>query len=285
MASPTSAYQFAFNGWLFGGVGQGVQVLQVDGLEDVPTLRTQDESRGYADGMFSGRDFLNGRTITVTLQIMSDSLNPMQTYLQQLKQYLLSQQTGLGTLQLYLPNRGVQRVYARVRKRAITIDPDYVYGRAEAKVEFFCPDPRIYNDTATSSTIVANAGSVRTYSKTYNKTYSIASGGIGFTTVTQVGNYETWPTFSISGACGAPLITNVTTGQVLAFPTLTMLATDTFVVNTDLRTVVWNGGAARNLLSNTSSWFSLPPNVPTTFTLSAASGTPSATITFRDAFI
>ena len=33
MATPASNYVFAFNGWLFGGPGQGVQVLSVDGLE------------------------------------------------------------------------------------------------------------------------------------------------------------------------------------------------------------------------------------------------------------
>lgn len=285
MATPASPYTFAFNGWLFGGPGQGVQVLQVDGLEDVPTLRTQDESRGYTDGMFSGRDFLGGRVVTVNLQIMSDSLNPMQTYLTQLKQYLISQQTGLGTLQLYLPNRGVQRLYARVRRRSISIDPDYVYGRAEAKVEFFCPDPRIYNDLQSSASVTANAGSLRAYNRTYNMTYSIASGGTGFATVTQVGNYETWPVFTITGACSSPIITNVTTGQTLTFPTLTMTAADTLTVNSDLRTVLLNGGAARNLLGNTSSWWSLLPNVASTFTLSAAAGTPSATITFRDAYI
>ena len=79
MTTPGAPYTFAFNGWLFGGPGQGVQVLNIDGLEDVPTLRTQDESRGYSDGQFSGRDFLNGRSIVTTLQIMSDSVNPMQT--------------------------------------------------------------------------------------------------------------------------------------------------------------------------------------------------------------
>lgn len=285
MTTPGAPYTFAFNGWLFGGPGQGVQVLNIDGLEDVPTLRTQDESRGYSDGQFSGRDFLNGRSIVTTLQIMSDSVNPMQTYLLQLKNNLLSQTTGLGTLQMYLPNRGVQRVYARVRRRNIDIDPDYVYGRATAKVEFFCPDPRIYNDIETSSTFVANAGSLRTYNRTYNLTYSIAAAATGFTTVTQVGNYETWPVFTITGACTAPVITNVTTGQTLTFPSLTMSAGDTLTVNSDLRTVLLNGGAARNLLGNTSAWWSLPPNVATTFTLSAAAGTPSATITFRDAYI
>ena len=107
MTIPSGNYQFAFNGWAFGGLGQGVQVLQVDGLEDMPGLRVQDDNRGFSDGMFTGRDFLNGRVITFTLQVMNDSANTMQTYLAQLKANLVFQQSGTGTLQFQLPGRGV----------------------------------------------------------------------------------------------------------------------------------------------------------------------------------
>jgi len=292
MATPSQPYVFAFNGYLFGGVGQNVQVLSIEGLEDVPVLRTQDEGRGYADGMFTGRDFLNGRTITMSLQIMGDpsgaggTATSMQTYLQAMKTYLISQTSGTGLLQIYLPNRGVQRLNARVRRRSIKIDPEYTYGKAYATVEFFCPDPRIYNDTLSTSTLNPNAGNLRTYPTTFNMSYSVAGSSSIQVTLTNTGNYETYPTFTVSGgACTNPLITNITTGQRLSFPATTLTATDTLTVNTDIRTVLLNSGAARNLLGNNSSWFSLPANTPTTLTFSVASGTATLNITYRDAFI
>lgn len=289
MATPANTYVYAFNGWLFGGVdGAGVQVLAVDGLEDLPTLRTQDEGRGYSDGMFTGRDFLNGRTITMQLQIMGSGAgagSDMQTYLQQLKTYLISQTSGTGVLQIYLPSRGVQRLNARVRARSIRIDPNYTYGRAECTVQFFCPDPRIYNDTVSTFTLNPNGGSLRTYNRTYNKAYNVAGSGTTSATVTNTGNYETWGTFTITGTCTNPRLTNTTTGAFLSFPATTLTSTDRLVINTDLKTVTLNGGAARNLLGNASTWFSFPPNTPQTITYTVASGSALCNLSYRDAFI
>ena len=290
MPTPANPYVFAFNGWLFGGVdGGGVQVLSVDGLEDLPSLRTQDEGRGYQDGSFTGRDFLNGRTVTMVLQVMGSgygtAATSFQTYVQQMKANLLSQTQGTGVLQIYLPSRGVQRLNARVRRRSLRIDPSYTYGRAEAVVEFFCPDPRIYNDTQSTSTLNPTGGNLRAYNRTYNLSYGLAGTATQTVTLTNQGNYETWPVFTISGACTNPVITNLTTGQSLFFPAVTLGASDTLTVNTDLRTVLFNGGAARNLLGNQSQWFSLPATTPTTITYSVASGSGSCTITYRDAYI
>lgn len=290
MSTPANPYVFSFNGWLFGGIdGGGVQVLSVEGLEDIPNLRVQDENRGYADGMFTGRDFLNGRTVTMKLQIMgagTDASTQMQVYLGQLKQYLISQTQGTGVLQIYLPNRGVQRLNARVRRRAITIDPNYTYGRAEALVEFFCPDPRIYNDTATSVSFNPIGGGTRSYNKTYSFTYSGGSGGVSSASVTNQGNYTTFPSFTLVGACTNPVVTanNGSASLSLAF-NVSLGASDTLAVNTDLRTITLNGNAARNLLSNTSQWFGLAPQTPTTINYSVATGSGSCTFTFRDAYI
>ena len=87
----------------------------------------------------------------------------MQTYLAQLKANLVPQQQGTGVLQMYLPGRGLQRLNARVRKRALKLDPEYVYGRSEAMVEFFCPDPRIYADTASTLSLTPANGYGRVY--------------------------------------------------------------------------------------------------------------------------
>ena len=369
----TQNYQFAFGDgtgstqWVFGGPGAGVQVLQVDGLEGLPNLRTQDANRGYMDGSFSGRDFVDARVVTFQLQIMSDNTNSMQTYLAELQQYLMPQRSGMNVLQMYLPGgRGVRRLYGRVRKRQILIDPQYVYGRALATLEFYCPDPRIYNDTAASYTINSLSSSSRTYNRQYgysttsntigtgSKTFTVpaglgylsgqavtaqsqgtpsaymigtitsyssttlvvnipstagstggsgtftdwailgptyptaVSGSSGSQSVTNVGNYETWPTFSISTSstsCSGIIVSNYTTGDVLSFPNLTLGASDTLVLDSDLRTVLINGSPARNTMSVASRWFPLPPATKQIIGLSAATGTALCTISYRDAYI
>lgn len=296
MATPSQPYVFAFNGYLFGGVGQNVQVLSIEGLEDVPALRVQDEGRGYSDGMFTGRDFLNGRSVTMSLQIMGDpsgaggTATSMQTYLQEMKANLISQTSGTGVLQIYLPNRGVQRLNARVRRRSIKIDPDYSYGKAYAMVEFFCPDPRIYNDTASSFIFSSNSGWVRSYNKVYPMTYlSGGAGGQSSWTITNNGNYETFPVFTFTGTSPSPTtgvqIRNSTTSQTLSFPTVALGANDVLIVDADMKTITLNGAAARNLLANSSQWFSFPAKTPTTLTYSTLSGTGACTMTYRDAYI
>lgn len=66
-------YSFAFNGYVFGGGSSMHQILDVSGLESLPSIRNQDDNRGYADGMFSGNDFLSGREITITVLTTGNS--------------------------------------------------------------------------------------------------------------------------------------------------------------------------------------------------------------------
>lgn len=302
-SAPFAAYGFAFgdggsNQFLFGGPASGsnpapgVQVLQVEGLESFPGLRTQDLGRGYMDGAFTGRDFVDSRTITFTLQIMSDANHTMQYYLGELQKYLMVQRTGTSVLQVYFPGtespyaRGVRRLYGRVRRRQITMDPNYVYGRAIAMLEFYCPDPRVYNDSVSSYTISSLAAYGRTYNRTYPLTYvTVIPGSTGNVTVTNAGNYETWPTFTITGDCVAPILTNTTTGDVLSFPNLTLGASDVLAIDSDLRTVVINGVPSRNTMTAVSRWFPLPPQTAQTLALSTTSGTASCVVTYRDAYI
>jgi hypothetical protein len=71
--SSLANYSFAFNGYVFGGSNSMHQILAVDGLEALPGIRNQDDNRGYADGMFTGNDFLSGRDITITVLTLGNS--------------------------------------------------------------------------------------------------------------------------------------------------------------------------------------------------------------------
>lgn len=283
MATPSSNYQFGFNGWLFGGAGQGVQVLAVDGLESQPDLRVQDDIRGYLDGYFSGRDFLNGRNLTFTLQVMNDANGSMQTYLAQLKANLTPQQTGTGSLQFILPGRNLQLLNARVRKREIVLDPEYVYGRSIAHVEMFCPDPRIYDNATQTLNLTPSSGLGRVYDRIYNLVYNTGVAG-NSGTATNNGNTTTWPTFTITGPCTNPVVLNSTTSAAISF-VVTMSGNDVLVIDPELRSVTLNGVSARNLLLNSSTWWGLPPGSTTIgFSAQSSSGATLAA-TWRNAYI
>ena len=282
MTTPAANYVYAFNGWLFGGPGQGVQVLKVEGLEDLPDLRSQDSDRGFADGMFSGNDFLAGRTITFTLQMMNDSAGTMATYLAQLKTNMQYQRNGTGLLQMMLPGRPVQRINGRIRRRSIPLDPDYALGRTIATVQLFCPDPRIYDDAISAAMLLPGSNVGRVYNRVYPLVYTTVIGGTsGALAFPNTGNVTVYPTFTISGAVSGPSILNQATGQYLKI-NASLSATDVLVIDTDLRSITLNGNPARNLLDNASQWFGFPPGSTTVAIIADTNTSGSCVVAYRN---
>ena len=285
MATVTSLnlYSFAFNGFVFGGAGNGVQILSIEGLEDLPKLRVQDDNRGYADGMFTGRDFYSNRTLTFTVQILASETNSMVQNLEYLQTALQPQQTGTGILQFQLPNADLQRVNARVRRRSIKIDPDFTYGKAVGMYEFFCPDPLIYDDTLQTVDISQSSSAVgRTYNRTYNMSFG---GGSASNLVINSGWATTYPTITINGPVINPQISNATTGNFLLI-NYSLQTSDIMVIDTNLRTVTLNGVNRRSLLDNTSSWFAASPGTTIlNFRGTGTSGSTTCVVSWRNAYI
>jgi phage-related protein len=250
-------YSFAFNGFVFGGGNSPYQVLQIDGLEALPALRVQDSDRGYQDGMFSGRDFFSGRTITVTVQILSGAGLSAQANYNLLRAALQPQQTGTTPLQFQLSGgENLQFINARVRKAISTIDPDYTYGKIKAQFEFFCPDFRYYDNTIQTVTLGATSPLGRSYNRTYNMTFG---GGSQTNTaaVTNNGNTTTYPIITIYGPVTNPVVGSTTSGQNLSF-NYTMIQSDVISIDLQNKTILLNGNPARNLLLGSSQWFAAP---------------------------
>lgn len=279
-------YSFQFGSFVFGGAGSPFQILSVDGVESLPEIRNQDDNRGYNDGMFSGRDFLGGRTITFELLTLAGNGNTAFTNFNLLQAALVPQQTGTQVLSFLLSTSDVTyRFNARVRTRQAKVDPDYTYGYIRSQVTFFCPDPRYYSDTATTASLSPQPALGRTYNKTYNVTYgggSIATS----TTITNSGNWTTYPTITISGPVTSPTIGNVTTGQYMTVNT-SLTNTDTLVIDLDQKLITLNGNSARNLVAGNSQWFGAPPGTSNfSFTGTNYSiGTTSASVTYRSAWV
>ena len=266
MATPSSAYQFAFNGFLF-GAGTPYVVENIDGLADLPAIRVQDDNRGYIDGSWSGRDFLDSRTVTFDFIITGDGTHNAQYYYKQLQSNLTYQQLGnypstitssayqLGLFQFYLTSAtGLQRMYGRVRAIKTTIDPDFSFGFIATQVEFYFPDPRYYDDTATvtsgTSVTVNNTGWATTCPTIYIATPPSA-------------------TFSINdGFSNYMYFSNVNTSQTI---TIDLLA----------RSIYQNSTYARQILTVASSWLSQPGNTSSTWSMSSG----SMQVTYRNAYV
>jgi len=278
-------YSFQFNNLTFGGAGSPFQILDVDGL-GLPELRVQDDNRGYNDGMFSGRDFLSGRTLTFTLNIFGDSTHNAQQNLAIFNQTMIPQTSGTTPLYFQLaPTDTTKVLYARVRSRRVLIDPDYTYGFIRVQVTMFAPNPKYYDQTATTASILMSAIPGRTYNRTYNLVYGSATNA-SQVTVNNTGTWTTYPLVTINGTITNPSLNNLTTGQSLTINT-TLSSTDSLVLDLENRNVILNGSSARNLLTGSSQWFGASPGL-TTLSLSGSTftaGVAGASIVYQSAYV
>lgn len=278
-------YSFAWNNYIF-GAGTPHSIYDVQGLEALPGIRNQDDNRGYSDGMFSGNDFLAGRTITMTIVTLAGNGNSAQVNFNLLQAALLPQTSGTTPLQFQLSNAGIlQRVNARVRSQMSEVDPNYTYGFIKSTVTFFCPDPRIYNDTLQTASLTVSNALGRIYNRTYNLVYGFGSSGAA-TTVVNNGWATTYPTITINGPITNPTVGNTTTGNYITVTGI-YANTDVIVYDLDQKLVTVNGNPARNLVTGTSTWFGALPGTNNFYLTGSGTlaGTTAGTIAWRSAYI
>jgi phage-related protein len=286
MTTLTQVYSFAFNNQVFGGTGSPYQILSVDGLESLPSIRNQDDNRGYHDGMFTGRDFLNGRVISIIFNTFGDNNGSAQTNFNTIQSILLPQTSGTTPLYFKFPNSPTseQFVEARVRNLRTTVDPNYTYGYITSQVDFFCPDPNYYNNNLQTSVMQISAALGRTYNKTFNKTYGGGSATVT-TTISNIGWGTTYPIITISGPITNPVVGNSTSGNTLYFSG-TYSALDVLEIDLYDQLITLNGAPARNLLIS-GTWFDAPPGNSNFFFTGTGTlaGTTQATVSWYSAYI
>ena len=286
MTTLTTSYSFSFGNKTFGGEGSPYQILSVDGLESLPAIRNQDDNRGYADGMFSGRDFYSGRTISIIFNTFGANGVSAQTNFNTIQSYLLPQTSGTTPLYFLLPPNQTQFINARVRALRTTVDPNYTYGYITAQVEFFCPNPLYFNNVTQTATMAYLPPTGRTYNRIYNLVYDPSTTDIT-TTVTNNGWANAYPVIDLNGPIINPRVGNQTQDAYLQFSG-TYLESDHLVIDLYNKLVTLNGLPARNLLDS-GTWFSASPG-DNIFYLTGDFGSTEinvtqATVTWNSAFV
>ena len=283
-------YAFTFNGFTFGGAAGGPAVwwTNVVGLEDSPPVRAADDPRGFADGMFYGRDFLAGRTVTADLQFLPGQGKSHRQVIEQAKAALSPQgggSTASQVLTFTLPGSAPRRIFCRLRRRAIAMDRAYVQGRAVGAVEFYAADPRIYDEQAQSASISLAA---RPSGLVFPLTFPLSFGGAtapSSALIVNAGTFNTKPVLTIQGPVDTPVVQNATQGLSLRF-NLVLGASDILTVDTDTRAVILNGTASRRAaMSYDSVWWDLQPGPNTVLFAAAAQTTATVSVSWRNAYL
>jgi hypothetical protein len=282
-----TSFQLSYNGLTF-GAGTDVQLVQITGLRELPSIRSGDVAKPRTDGAWAGLNFYNERILVMDLLVSVTKTNPFETVLQSIANAFLhiSDPGALLPFQFMLPGWTTPRqVTGRPTKGGFPVDLDYSFHRAAIPVEFTCPDPLIYDTVVqTASTGLPSPATGLTFNVHFPATFGHSVGG-SFQ-VTNAGNYPTPPVFTITGPCTNPSISLQGTGLSITF-TIALANTDTLVVDMGALTATLNGTALRNNTINTgSTWFALPAGTSTVQFLSSDSTSVAGqlAIAFRNAW-
>ena len=256
-SSVVSNYQVQFAQVLM-GPGTNYDVKEIQGL-DLPPLRTKDEPRPLDVGQLMGQDFLDGRDITVELDVKVANLSGLMALVPQTVAEEFNLWVQVPTIAFPVG------VGARIRKRNTPVDVRYTFGGlASVTYQFHATDPRLY-EAVTTTSLTWGAG----------------------VSITNNGTMEERPQLTLVGPLTTPSVTNNTLpgAPFLSFQTLT--AGQTLVVDLLTHLITLNGTAQPSAkLSTGNSWWWLQPGANTISWTSSDGAQPvgsSASITYSPA--
>ncbi|MCZ0973169.1 phage tail family protein [Streptomyces albulus] len=277
---------------LIGGESPFIPV-SIEGLNDITEIRTSDLNLAQINGEYPGRDFMSGRTITLTFKIPGNAGNgnfsqlvneANRAFAYQEKEADVHSTTDHGILRGNIPGLAEGndfRLACRVRKRAVLIDENYFAGAAEVVVELHASQPYLLIDEEQSGSVgerkeseggvtfpADKSGVFFDYDKDHPENdgvqFEAGSSEGGDITCTNSGNADTWPTYAFHGPVTNPVITNADTGEFIKF-NCTIAAGSKLVVDTLKRTVLLNGIGNRYQYTDVySTWFPFKAGADTT---------------------
>ena len=157
-------WQMSYRGLLF-GPDTGYEIVSIEGLTEAPTMRAQDVPNPVGDGEFANPARLDGRSITVEIDVTADTMEEHATLLQDLDRAFApddSEHVLAAWLPMWVPPqqdaipytgddeelegmglayRGIRGIPARVRRRSSPATLESVFFVSKVAVEFRCQFP------------------------------------------------------------------------------------------------------------------------------------------------
>jgi hypothetical protein len=270
-------------GDLLFGPGSQYAVTGVVGLDDLPDIRTDDIERPGQHGDYTGPDWTGPRTVQLKLGLRGESPDDLRALSLALR---AATQPQAEPAPLQFLDQDVL-VWAKVRKRSIPYDAEFLWSIGDAALELYCADPYLYGLTEKSaSTAAYSPSSGRTYPLVHPRTYGTA-GTAGRIAAVNAGASAAYPVLRIDGPVATPAIEQVTTGGVLTLDA-TLQPGEFVTIDTRTRAVLFMDASPRRAWVRAGSvWPQLQPGAnELAFRGSALAGAPGQssllTVTWRD---
>lgn len=285
----TRPWQLEFRSTVWGGEDADIQLTDLTGWLDKPTLRGSNTDRPGRHGAIAGRKHGEGRTVEVELTVTGD--DPDMDLLRAIDDVCAFEEEPVEEpLVIWAGTTEPQLISARLEKVAIPTDWEWSIGHHRIRLQWVATDPRRYHFEPYASPVLGMPGGVTT-GITTPLTFPITFGGgvaSGTLILPNTGNAAAYPVYTLTGPLTAPVITRTDTGQRLQFgATWQLLDGQTLVIDSGTRSVLLDGVSRRDALV-VADWFSLPRNSSTVITLgSTGAYDPAAGIqaTYRHPFL
>ncbi|MBD0712558.1 phage tail family protein [Streptomyces sp. CBMA370] len=146
-----------FNGLVMGRPDSAISLVAVDGLLSLPDIRTADLTLVQRHGLYPGDDYMNGRAVTITLEVYGSTREEFTGALSAIYAAFRPADTE-KPMRFSFPGVAGDKtafVNVRTRKRSGPLDLNFAYRVCNIVVELFATDPLIYGDALVSLSLAS----------------------------------------------------------------------------------------------------------------------------------
>ncbi|MFF6904520.1 phage tail domain-containing protein [Streptomyces sp. NPDC012389] len=268
------------------GPGGRYHVTSIEGIDDMPDIRSEDMERPGQHGDYTGPDYTGPRVIQIGLGLRADSPDELRDLTLALRAATQPQRQPEA---LRLLDQDTL-VYGKIRRRSIPYDAEYLWRTGSAALELYCADPYLYGlEERAAATTAYSPAAGRTYPLVYSgggRTYGSA-GQSGRIAAVNAGSSPAYPVLRIDGPVANPSVEQTTNGAGLTFDA-TLGEGEYLLIDTRTRAVLYMGTSPRrNWLRSGARWPTLAPGYNEfAYRGSALPGSPGQqsllTVTWRD---
>lgn len=145
------------------GPGSRYHVTAIEGLDDLPDIRSEDMERPGQHGDYTGPDYTGARVIQLGLGLRADSPDELRDLTLALRAATQPQRQPEAMRLLDQDTL----VYGKIRRRNIPYDAEHLWRTGSAALELYCADPYLYG-------LEEHSASTTAYSPAAGRTYPLA---------------------------------------------------------------------------------------------------------------
>ncbi|MFE6159813.1 hypothetical protein ACFQ7F_12980 [Streptomyces sp. NPDC056486] len=212
-----------YNGLVMGVPDSAISIVQVDGLLTLPEVRSSDLTLLQRHGLFAGDDYMNGRTVTLTLEVYGSTREEFTQALNDVQAAFIP--GGIeAPFSFKFPGVAADRsayFLARPRKRSAPLDLNFAYGVCNVVVELYATSPYMLGSDTRESVVksFARTDTPKGLTVPYEVPFTVQSNGAPpadpVTWLTQWGSIPARPFITVTDGA-SPVLWDDTTGQRFA---------------------------------------------------------------------